>query len=269
MAPRRGDEQPACKRLQIVVDGRRWTARTRLGSGGARPAVVLVHGFGVSSAYFERLAARLGRDFDVYAPDLPGHGASAAPERDFDIAWYAERLLAWLRSIPLRRVLLIAHSMGSQVAAELTARDPSVVERLVLIGPTLDTKAQSALRIAARLLAGGFEEKPSMLSMVVRDYLHMAPRLWREFRAMRAHHIEAPLARVGVPVLLIRGDNDRVAPHAWLEKLQRVTRDARIATVPNAGHAPQFSDVESLLSVLLPFLNGATSGLGTRREAGD
>ena len=47
---------------------------------GDGPPVVLVHGYGVSSAYLLPLARALAGRCAVYVPDLPGHGRSEDPE---------------------------------------------------------------------------------------------------------------------------------------------------------------------------------------------
>jgi pimeloyl-ACP methyl ester carboxylesterase len=48
--------------------------------------LVLVHGLGVSGSYFVPAAERLATDFDVYVPDLPGHGLSHTPAVQPDVS---------------------------------------------------------------------------------------------------------------------------------------------------------------------------------------
>lgn len=242
------------RKMRTEVCGRAWHAWASTGHEAGTCPVVLVHGFGISSSYFMPAAERLASEFEVFAPDLPGHGRSDAPARALDIGGHAEALRAWLRKLGIAGACLVGHSMGCQVVTELAARHPDVADRLVLIGPTMDPRATSTLRAAARLIAGGAEERPSMIGLIVRDYVRMAPRLLKEFRAMREHRIEDALMRVAAPVLLVTGQKDRVAPTDWIEGLARLAADARTAVVPDAGHAVHYSDVERLLPLIAPFL---------------
>ena len=229
------------------MDGARWYARAAgLGRAGERCPVVLVHGFGISSSYFVPLAERLAPRVEVYAPDLPGHGKSDTPPEPLDIAGLAEALRRWLREVGLDRVAVIGHSMGCQVAVELAACNPGLVDRLVLVGPTLDREARSLRRALPRFVAGGLREPPSrgVLSLgllIVKDYARMGPRLLDELRAMFAHAIEAALPRVAAPVLFVRGEQDRVVPQRWVEELAALAPGSPVVVVPGAAHAVHYS----------------------------
>jgi 2-hydroxy-6-oxonona-2,4-dienedioate hydrolase len=216
--------------------------------------VVLVHGFGISSSYFVPLAERLASRFDVYAPDLPGHGKSSTPPQPLDVRALAAALSAWLAAAHIERAHVVANSMGCQIAAELAAGDPKLVSRTVLIGPTLDREARSFLRVLPRFMAGGRHERFSMTALLVRDYSRMHRRLIAEFRAMLAHKIEDVLPRVPAPVLFIRGEHDAIAPQRWVEELVSVTPVSRMATVKGGGHAVHYGRADETLKAVVPFL---------------
>jgi pimeloyl-ACP methyl ester carboxylesterase len=62
--------------LWTGVDGVRVYARTAVDDGRTKPAIVLVHGVGLSSRYMVPPAQHLRTNFQVYALDLPGYGRS-------------------------------------------------------------------------------------------------------------------------------------------------------------------------------------------------
>ena len=248
----------------MQVDGLRWYARAAAGSHAReRCPIVLVHGFGISSSYFAPLAERLASRFDVYAPDLPGHGKSDTPPAPLDIAGLADALRRWLPAAGLERVAIVGHSMGCQVAVELAARSPGLVERLVLVGPTLDREARSLRRTLPRFVAGALRERPSrglfsLGLLVARDYLRMGPRLLRELRAMFAHAIEAALPRVTAPVLFARGEQDRVVPQRWVGELAALAPASRVVVVRGAAHAVHYSHPDALAREIEAFLTQAS-----------
>ncbi|WP_412080407.1 alpha/beta hydrolase [Streptomyces sp. SCL15-6] len=103
------------------------------------PTVVLVHGLGLSGRYFVPLARRLAaRGFTVLVPDLPGNARSRAVVRRMpDVVRTADALARWHRRLVPGPSLLVANSVGCQVAAALTYRHPSLSHRLVILGPAL------------------------------------------------------------------------------------------------------------------------------------
>src|SRR5215207_10617672 len=80
---------------------------------------VLVHGIGVSSRYFQPLAAELARLGAVYLVDLPGYGAAPDPHRDVTIGDHAAVLASLIRRSGLEGSVIIGHSWGSQVVSML------------------------------------------------------------------------------------------------------------------------------------------------------
>lgn len=248
-------ERVALADLHTVVAGQRWYARVAHG-GGARgeSPVLLVHGFGISSSYFVPAARRLGAIFDVYAPDLPGHGKSDTPPRALDVPALASALREWCAAVGIERARVVANSMGCQTAAELALREPDFVERLVLIGPTVDTAARNPLALAWRLAAGGVHERWSMTRLLVRDYLRMGPRAFAELGFMLADRIEEKLPRMRMPVLLVRGQHDRVAPQRWIDALARITPNARVVVIADGAHAAHYGKADDLVRAIAPFL---------------
>src|SRR3954451_25295107 len=102
--------------------------------------IVLVHGLS-SSRTLKPLIRALGSRRPVYAPDLPGFGLSDQPIHPLDIPGLADALRRWLLENQLAPAIVIGVSFGSQVAVDLAARHPASVDRLVLVGPTVDPGA--------------------------------------------------------------------------------------------------------------------------------
>ena len=100
------------------------------GDSTARP-VVLVHGLGTGDQWWTPTISVLARNHRVLAVDLAGFGRSAGQPVRLDVA--ADQLAAWAEAIGLERATFVGHSMGGLVTADLAARHPEVVERLVLV----------------------------------------------------------------------------------------------------------------------------------------
>ena len=76
------------------------------------PAVVLVHGLGLSGRYMVPVARHLARHYRVFAPDLPGFGDSEKPRRALDVPELGDALAAWIRATGLGRAVPLGNSFG-------------------------------------------------------------------------------------------------------------------------------------------------------------
>jgi pimeloyl-ACP methyl ester carboxylesterase len=106
-------------------------------SGGFDEAspLVFLHTEDGSGADFNRCATLLGSDRSVYAPDLPGSGASDAPKGRMAVAGLALAIVDLLEQLRLRSVDLLGCGRGALVAYELAATRPREVRRLLIAGP--------------------------------------------------------------------------------------------------------------------------------------
>lgn len=237
------------------ASGQRLFYRSAVGQPSQdRVSVVLVHGLGVSSRYFLPIMEHLATSFDVYAPDLPGHGHSPGKGQMQFIEALAQVLLGWLKVMQLERVVLVGQSLGCQVAVEAASCEPDRIERLVLIGPTMDPAKRSLHAQLPRFMADMPFERLALIPVVARDYLRMGWRAVPELKAMFAYRIEDKLPLLNQPLLLVRGEFDSVAPRRWLDEAARLHGTAQVETISGWGHAVQFSAPGRVAEIMRAFL---------------
>src|SRR2546421_1424743 len=134
---------------------------------GDGPPVVLIHGMVNSSKHWERVALRLADRYTVVAPDLIGHGDSAAVRGDYSLGAHACSIRDLLTTIGIERATIVGHSLGGGIAMQFFYQFPQRVERLALIssggfgpqgGPILHGAARPGA--AARRSRGGNRPAP-------------------------------------------------------------------------------------------------------------
>ena len=220
-----------------------------------RPPVVLVHGLGVSSRYFIRLARVLAGEVPVLAVDLPGFGRSDRPQRALDVAELADALADWVAAARIPRPALVGNSMGCQIAVDLAARRPELLGRLILIGPTMDPYARTALRQATRLLLDSARAPPSLLAILALDYAIFGPvRFARTAGFALADPIEEKLPHVRAPTLVVRGERDRIVPQRWAQEAADLLPRGRLEVVPGEPHACHYSAPTRVARLVRSFL---------------
>jgi pimeloyl-ACP methyl ester carboxylesterase len=192
-----------------------------------------VHGLGVSHRYFGPIRRLLP---DVAAPDLTGASVSEL----------TRSLEAWVSSPSL----LVAHSLGCQVAAELAVRRPPVVRGLVLVGPTWDPGAPTVARQLLRLVNGSYREPPSLVPLLACEYARWGPvRLLRAARSMLDHPVAERFAQVAAPTVVVRGERDPICTRPWARLAAGVAR-GRLVEVVDAAHAVHWSRPRAVVQVV-------------------
>lgn len=123
------------RELQVTAGGEPiGLAVTEAGAGG-RPLLV-VHGFtGAKEDFVEHLPVLAAAGWHVVAPDLRGHGASHAPDResDYTLSLLAGDVLALADALGWSSFALLGHSMGGMVAQVAALAAPARIEALVLM----------------------------------------------------------------------------------------------------------------------------------------
>jgi len=109
-------------------------APVRYLEGGAGEPLVFFHGAGGMTEN-DPILAELSSRFHVYAPFIPGYGETEECESMRDMLDFA--LHGWdvVEALGLKNPILVGHSMGGMIAAEMAALAPNDVSRLALICP--------------------------------------------------------------------------------------------------------------------------------------
>lgn len=189
--------------------------------------IVLVHGLGVGRRYLHRLAVELGPEASL--PEV---------REPLPIPLLATRFAEAFDG----PAVVVANSMGCQVAAELAVQRPELVEGLVLVGPTVDPAAGGWIGHAARLLLDAWYEPPGLTAIVARDYVSMGPLdVLRQARHALEHRLEAVLPRVAQRSMVVRGAHDPICSAAWARRVAALLPRGGLVTLAGAGHAAHYS----------------------------
>lgn len=228
----------------------------------AQPAVVLIHGIGVSHRYLERLHRQLATSVDTYSIDLPGFGATPTPEHTLSVAEHATYILGALEQLGVLEFIIVGHSMGTQFAIEAALQQPHRIPHVVLMGPVVNdqrrTVARQALSLGRDCL---FFESPSSNALVLTDYLRCGP-VWyvKNLRLMLDYRIEDRIGGVTAPVLVMRGEHDPVAPADWCHRLAARAASAQCLEIDGTGHVVQHNRAVEVAEAILTFAGIGAAG---------
>jgi pimeloyl-ACP methyl ester carboxylesterase len=228
----------------VQVDGHELQVRS-MGIGG--PVFVLVHGIGVSGRYFLPLAEVLARQGTVHLVDMPGFGATRKPRRRLSLADFARLVAGALDRLGVGPAVLVGQSMGCQVVVELALLRPDTATSLVLLGPTVNRSERTAWQQGLRLLQDSLRETPRINAVVFSDYARCGPRWYlKTLPEMLGQRPEERIAGVQVPVLILRGEHDPIAPEYWIRELARACAKGSVASIGGAAHVAMFRRPEEV-----------------------
>ena len=100
---------------------------------GSGPAVLMVHGLGGTSNFYQVQADALAEQFTVIRVDSAGAGRSPVAD-GISIDSHADDLAAVLDELNIISAAVVGHSMGTLVVRSLAARHSEKVSKLVLLG---------------------------------------------------------------------------------------------------------------------------------------
>ncbi len=241
--------------MTVDVDGPRFAWR----ENGDGSVVALFHGLGGSRISWEAQLTGLGDRWRVAAWDLPGYGASAPlPDEPYTFRALADAAAEWIATLGVQRAHVVGISMGGMIAQYLAAWQPERVQTLTLMSTSprfgLDGTSPATWR-AARLapLDDGqepvdFAERvlrsiggPHVAEEVLADQIAAMARvsgaaLRRSIDCLVTHDSIRLLSKITQPTLVLVGEYDQETPPEYSQYLVEHLPNARMVTVPHAGH---------------------------------
>lgn len=289
-APRIEDYAPA---NEFVMVG---SIKTHFVAKGAQgPAIVLIHGFGCTTATWQKNIDELAKRFRVYALDLKGFGLSAKPkDGQYHLDAFTQHVRGFLDVMKIDRAVLVGNSMGGAIATRVALRRPDRVAGLVLVDAIPTAFPRPSLPLAKLGTGGVSRDKskstPSALPALTRALITrqtIASGLKSAFHdqslvsdsMIETHYrpitfdgapealiamlnpapesTEAlpPLSSLKMPTLVVWGRYDRLVPEPIADLYANNIPGARKLVFENSGHFPQIEEPAEFNGRLAEFVS--------------
>ncbi|MEI6179733.1 MAG: alpha/beta fold hydrolase [Chloroflexales bacterium] len=252
--------------------------------------VVLIHGYGGLIEHWRAVTRPIAMRHSLFALDLYFFGQSAIPAYPPDRQMWSEQVAELIATVCPAPAVVVGHSMGGMVAAQLAHDFPQLVRGLVLVAPTglrdpanqpslLDQALFSVLRadgvgeILAEALSSPWGARQGLVTAYHRKE-RVTPEMIEQFAApllrpggAQAYltvsrnfshlYLEFERGAITAPTLLIWGEHDRSVPPSLAKRFkQMLLPQAEIAVLRETGHCPFDETPEAFLEVLLPWIAG-------------
>ena len=264
-----------------TIDG----SRLRLVDTGSGTPVVFIHGIGASLySWRHTLPPVLAAGYRVVAFDNRGFGFSDQPAHGYRNADYARLVVGLLDSLGIASAVLVGHSMGGEIAAEVALTHPDRVRGMVLISAAgYGMRWPGVLKVARwpfvgavatsfrgrwltkRILRSTYADPSRVTAADVDQYYAPVPQrgfgraLRGVLREFRFDSLGGRLRQVQAPTLLLWGDGDRWIPVRDGARFSRELPRSEFVVVPRSGHNAHEESPERVNQLLLDFLKEGLS----------
>jgi len=237
--------------------------------GGSGQPLVFLHGAGgvqVSDPFLQKLAAK----YHVYAPLLPGYGDSEECGEIRDMLDFTLHSWDVVEALGLKNPILVGHSMGGMIAAEMAAIAPHDVTRLGLVCPaglwlddhpipdlfsTLpfempkllfhDVEAGTAL-----LTAGMTLSDPKFLQTYLVTNARQLGMAGKILFPIPERGLSQRLYRIKAKTVLVWGDSDKLIPPAYAHGFKKGIAGSELVSIPEAGHMVTLEKGDQVIQAL-------------------
>lgn len=258
---------------QTAPDGTRYT---RSGPRGA-PAVVLIHGLGLSHEVWQWQMPALAERCDVIAYDLYGHGDSPDPPEEPTLRLFARQLAGVMDACGVQGAAIIGFSLGGMIARRFAQDHPARVAALgILHSPHRRTpEAQEAIlkRVEqARREGPAATVEAALQRWFTDDFRTAHPEVMDQVRAwvlgndIAVYHrnyrvlatgideIVSPATPITVPALVITGDEDFGNGPEMARAIAAGIAGAELHVLTGLRHMALVQDPPRTTALLLDFL---------------
>ena len=238
----------------VSADGIEFFVRER----GQGSPIVIINGLGGLAEMLGPIETLLSTKARTIAVELPGGGRSPTPRRPLSISALGKVTNVLLDKLGLEQVDVLGFSLGGIVAQQLAHEAPTRIRRLALAATACGWGSVPGSREALALMTMPYrfhsrtlyERTATLLGPADRELMLRLPNL-KEARlehpppllgyayqfAAGALWSSLPwLSSVGVPTLVLAGEEDRLVPAANAVQLARLLPESRLQVIPGEGH---------------------------------
>jgi pimeloyl-ACP methyl ester carboxylesterase len=237
--------------------------------GGSGPDLVVLHGAGGFTAEDPFLAG-LAKKHHVYAPLIPGYGDSEEAPEIRDMLDFTLHTWDVVEALGLKDPILVGHSMGGMIAAEMAAVAPNDVSRLALIAPAglwdddhpipdlfstmpyemPELLFHDAAAGAAMMTAGRDVEDPGFLQQYLVTNARQLGMAGRILFPIPERGLRERLYRIKAKTVLVWGDSDRLIPPVYAHAFKKGIKGAELVSIPEAGHMVTLEQTEAVVEAV-------------------
>lgn len=198
-----------------------------------------MHGYQSFGKSFYHQLDYLGRDFEVFAPDLKGFGQNADMEYPYSLDEYILEVREYMDKNGIVNPSVVAHSFGGRIVLKGVATKKLNFNKLVLTG-CAGLKGKTTLKKAVKKTAfkmlKPFFDKDRLKAFYSKEYLALSPVMRESFKLIVNEYLDCYLNKIQNPTLIIHGNKDKEVPLYLAKKLNLGIEKSLLNIYDGSGH---------------------------------
>lgn len=237
--------------------------------GGSGPDLLFLHNAGGVTAENPFLLA-LAAKYRVFAPQLPGYGDSGESDNIRDMLDVTLHSFDVLEALGLNKPIVVGHSLGGMIAAEMAAIRPREVEKLCLIAsaglwldeypvPDIFTLLPREFpaymfhdaEAGAKMMAtGGNMNDPAFLIPFLVTNARQLGMAGKFLFPIPERGLKERIHRIRARTILVWGDSDRIFPAPYAQAFKTLIQGSELVSIPNAGHQVVLEQTDAVMAAI-------------------
>ena len=237
--------------------------------GGSGPDLLFLHNAGGVTAENPFLLA-LAAKYRVFAPQLPGYGDSGESDQIRDMLDVTLHSFDVLEALGLDKPIVVGHSLGGMIAAEMAAIRPREVEKLCLIAsaglwldeypvPDIFTLLPREFpaymfhdaEAGAKMMAtGGNMNDPAFLIPFLVTNARQLGMAGKFLFPIPERGLKERIHRIRARTILVWGDSDRIFPAPYAQAFKTLIQGSELVSIPNAGHQVVLEQTDAVMAAI-------------------
>ncbi|MEG0313980.1 MAG: alpha/beta hydrolase [Erysipelotrichaceae bacterium] len=215
------------------------------------PCLVLLHGNGEDSSYFQNQIEYFEKDYHVIAIDSRGQGKSELNTDTITIKMIAEDIIQILEALNIKQAHILGFSDGANVALYIATEYPKVVKSLILNGANYNVKGlKSYVKISTEIESTLYYILSGLKLENKYDKNLILNELMLENQALDINKIK----EIKVKTLIIVGEKDMIKiDHT--KQLATAIKNSELVVVPQASHFVALNKPKMFNNLVKDFLD--------------
>jgi sigma-B regulation protein RsbQ len=246
--------------------------------GRGEKAIIFSHGYGCNQNMWRLITPAFENDYQIVLLDLVGSGNSDTSAYDkikySSLEGYADDLVEVCQKLDLSQSIFVGHSVSSMIGILAANKDPSLFEKLILIGPspcyinngeyiggfTRDTidglirSLQSNYSDWAKAMAPvimGNLNQPELGAELTQSFCQTGPEVAKHFAQVTFQSDNRrDLTKVQVPTLILQCSEDPIAPEVVGRYVHQHIKGSKFTLLKATGHCPHLSAPEETVAAI-------------------